>query len=153
LRPHLPTQGVNVVTHSQFRLFDASLPFIGRLLIAAIFLISGAGKIAMPAATIGAIASVGLPFPQLGLVIVVFVELAGGIALILGYRARLAAAMLAAFCIATAVLFHSNVADQNQLVHFLKNIAMTGGLLQVVAFGAGRFGLDARTPPLPAAAL
>ena len=64
--------------------------------------------------------------------------------MILGYRARLAAAMLAEFCIATAVLFHSNVADQNQLVHFLKNIAMTGGLLQVVAFGAGRFGLDAR---------
>jgi putative oxidoreductase len=52
--------------------------------------------------------------------------------------------MLAAVCIATAVLFHSNVADQNQLVHFLKNIAMTGGLLQVVAFGAERFGLDAR---------
>ena len=98
----------------------------------------------MPAATIGAIASVGLPFPQLGLVIAVFVELAGGIALILGYRTRLAAAMLAAYCIATAVLFHSNVADQNELVHFLKNIAMTGGLLQVVAFGAGRFGLDAR---------
>lgn len=46
--------------------------------------------------------------------------------------ASLAAAMLAAFCIATAVLFHSNVADQNQLVHFLKNVAMTGGLLQVV---------------------
>jgi putative oxidoreductase len=123
------------VPHSQFRLFDAALPFIGRLLIAAIFLISGAGKIAMPAATIGAIASVGLPFPQLGLVIAVFVELAGGIALILLSHAPRCR---------DAGRGHSNVADQNQLVHFLKNIAMTGGLLQVVAFGAERFGLDAR---------
>ena len=129
---------------SKSRLFDAVLPLIGRLLIVAIFLVSGAGKIAAPAAMIGYIASVGLPFPQLGLVIAVVVEIAGGAALLLGYRTRVAASMLAGYCVATAVLFHADFADQNQIVHFLKNIAMTGGLLQVVAFGAGGFSVDAR---------
>ena len=129
---------------SKSRLFDAVLPLIGRLLIVAIFLVSGAGKVAAPAAMIEYIASVGLPFPQLGLVIAVVVEIAGGAALLLGYRTRLAASMLAGYCVATAVLFHADFVDQNQIVHFLKNIAMTGGLLQIVAFGAGGFSLDER---------
>jgi putative oxidoreductase len=72
------------------------------------------------------------------------VEIVGGAALVLGYRARLAAAILAAFTVTAAVAFHSDLADQNQFVYFFKNIAMTGGLLQVVAFGAGSFSLDAR---------
>lgn len=123
---------------------STAVPLVGRILMAAIFLISGLGKIAAPAGTIGYIASAGLPFPQLGLAIAVFVEVLGGIALIAGYRTRIAAAVLAIFCAATAFSFHFNLADQNQFIHFLKNIAMVGGLLQVVAFGAGRFSLDAR---------
>ncbi|MCJ8158364.1 DoxX family protein [Sphingomonas sp. LaA6.9] len=116
----------------------------GRVALSAIFLISGLSKIADPAATIGYIQSVGLPVPQLGLAIAVLVEVAGGIALIAGYRTRLVAAALAAFSVAAAVGFHANLADQNQFIHFFKNIAMAGGLLQVAAFGAGRLSLDAR---------
>lgn len=123
---------------------STAVPLVGRILMAAIFLISGLGKIAAPAGTIGYIASAGLPFPQLGLAIAVFVEVVGGIALIAGYRTRIVAAVLAIFCVATAFSFHFNLTDQNQFIHFLKNIAMVGGLLQVVAFGAGRFSLDAR---------
>lgn len=122
----------------------AALPLLGRVLIAAIFLLSGVSKITAPAMMIGYIQSVGLPFPTLGLVIAVAVEIGGGALLVLGYRTRIVAAVLAIFSIATALAFHNNLADQNQFIHFFKNVAMAGGLLQVVAFGAGRFSLDAR---------
>lgn len=122
----------------------AALPLVGRILIAAIFLLSGISKITAPAMMIVYIQSVGLPFPTLALIIAILIEVGGGIALILGYRTRLVAAVMAAFSIATALAFHNNLADQNQFIHFFKNVAMAGGLLQVVAFGAGRFSLDAR---------
>ena len=64
--------------------------------------------------------------------------------LIVGYRTRLVALVVAVFTVGAAIGFHSNFADQNQLIHFLKNIAITGGLLQIVAFGAGAFSLDNR---------
>jgi putative oxidoreductase len=61
-----------------------------------------------------------------------------------GYQTRWAALILAVYCVLTALFFHNTFADQNQMINFLKNIAMTGGLLQVVSFGAGSFSLDAR---------
>ena len=117
---------------------------IGRVLIAAIFLLSGLSKLAAPNYTLGYIASVGLPLPWIGYAIAVAVEIGGGLALIAGYQARVAGGLLAAFSIATALAFHNHLADQNQFIHFFKNVAMAGGLLQVVGFGAGRFSLDAR---------
>ncbi len=116
----------------------------GRVLLAALFLFFGFGKAADPAGTIGYIGSVGLPFPPAAYAAGVALELGGGLALLLGYRARLAAAALAIFSVVTALAFHSDLADQNQLIHFFKNLALAGGLLQVAAFGAGRFSLDAR---------
>ena len=64
--------------------------------------------------------------------------------LLLGYKTRAIAAAMAVFTLATALGFHTNFADQNQMIHFLKNLMIMGGLLQVAAFGAGRFSLDAR---------
>jgi putative oxidoreductase len=72
----------------------------------------------------------------------VAIELIGGALLIVGLRIRAVAVGMAVFTLLTAVFFHRNFADQNQMIHFLKNIAITGGLLQVAAFGAGRFALD-----------
>lgn len=123
---------------------SASASLTGRVLLSAIFLLSGVSKISAPAGMIGYIESVGLPFPTLALAIAILVEVVGGIALILGYRTRLVAAGLAVFSVATALAFHNQLGDQNQFIHFFKNIAMAGGLLQVVAFGTGRFSLDAR---------
>lgn len=117
---------------------------VGRVLISAIFILSGLSKLGAPAMMIGYIGSVGLPFPQLALVVAIAIEVVGGIALIAGYRTRTVALLLAAFSVITALAFHSNLGDQNQFIHFFKNIAMAGGLLQVAAFGAGRFSLDAR---------
>ncbi|MDF2119506.1 DoxX family protein [Roseiarcaceae bacterium H3SJ34-1] len=118
------------------------LPALGRLLIAVIFIFAGFGKIAAPVATQGYIASTGLPFPLLGYLLAVLVEAGGGVLLLIGYQTRLVALVLALFSVATAVIFHNDFADQNMMIHFLKNIAMAGGLLQVVAFGAGGFSVD-----------
>ncbi|ASL28889.1 DoxX family protein [Azotobacter chroococcum] len=123
---------------------SASVSLAGRVLLSAIFVLSGISKVSAPAGMIGYIESVGLPFPTLALAIAILVEVVGGIALILGYRTRLVAAGLALFSVATALAFHNELADQSQFIHFFKNIAMAGGLLQVAAFGAGRFSLDAR---------
>jgi putative oxidoreductase len=79
----------------------------------------------------------------MGLAIAIAVEIVGGLALILGYRTRIVAAILAVFSLATAVFFHAQFGDQNQLIHFLKNVTLAGGFLQIVAFGGGRFSLDA----------
>ncbi|WP_394781944.1 DoxX family protein [Undibacterium sp.] len=122
------------------------VPFIGRLLMAAIFLLSGFGKLAAPAGTIGYIASSGLPFATLGFILAVAVEVGGGILLVLGYKTRIVASVLAVFTIVTGLAFHHAFGDQNQMIHFLKNLAMAGGFLQVAAFGAGAYSLDNRAP-------
>jgi putative oxidoreductase len=116
---------------------------LGRVLISAIFILSGISKLAAPAATIGYIEAVGLPFPQLAFAAAVVIEIAGGIALVVGFKTRWTAAILALFSVATALSFHVNFGDQNQFIHFFKNIAMAGGLLQIVAFGGGALSLDA----------
>ncbi|WP_211443039.1 DoxX family protein [Collimonas humicola] len=121
-----------------------SFPFIGRLMMAAIFLVSGAGKIAAPAMTIGYIGAMGLPFPTLGFAVAVAVEIGGGLLLAFGFQTRITALMLAVFSVVTGLVFHHAIGDQNQLFNLLKNIAMAGGLLQFMTFGPGAFSLDAR---------
>ena len=126
---------------------DGVAPYVatfGRLLLAAIFLISGLGKVTAAAGTIGYIAQAGLPAPTLAYAVALIVELGGGALLVLGYRTRLVAAALALFSLVTAFAFHASFGDQNQTIHFLKNIAIAGGLLQVVAFGAGSFSVDGK---------
>lgn len=120
------------------------LPLLGRALIGAPFILSGLGKLGAYTATVGYIASVGLPLPQLGWLIAIIVELGFGTLLVLGFRARVVASVLGAFAVATAVFFHRNFADQNQMINFLKNIMILGGLLQIVYFGAGPLSIDAR---------
>jgi putative oxidoreductase len=121
---------------------QAVLPAVGRILISLIFLLSGLSKLSAPAMTIGYIESVGLPFPTLAFGTALVVEIIGGAAFALGYQTRLVAAALAAFSVATAVSFHNDLADLNQFIHFFKNIAMAGGLLNVIAFGGGKFSVD-----------
>ncbi len=104
-------------------------PTVGRFLLAAIFLISGFGKLADPAGTIGYISAVGLPLPEVGYALAVILEIGGGLLLIAGYQTRLVALALAAFTLVAAIAFHSNFGDQNHFIHFLKNVAIVGGLL------------------------
>ena len=118
------------------------LPFVGRLMIGLPFAMSGLSKLAAYGATTGMISAAGLPFPPLAFAVAVAIELGGGVLLIAGYRVRFVAVAMAAFALATAVSFHNNFADQNQMIHFLKNVMMAGGLLQIVAFGAGALSVD-----------
>ena len=118
------------------------LPFAGRLLIGLPFAMSGLSKLAAYGPTTEMISAVGLPVPPLAFAVAVAVELGGGLLLIAGFRVRLIAIALTLFSLATAVSFHSNFADQNQMIHFLKNIMIAGGLLQIVAFGAGALSVD-----------
>jgi putative oxidoreductase len=121
------------------------LPLLGRILIGAPFVMSGLGKLAAYGATVGYIAAMGLPLPPLAFVIAVLTELGGGVLLMSGYRARVVSLAMAVFCVVTAIFFHHNFTDQNQMIHFLKNVMMAGGLLQITWFGAGAFSLDARS--------
>jgi putative oxidoreductase len=121
------------------------LPLLGRILIGAPFVMSGLGKLGSYAATVGFIAAVGLPVPPLAFIVAVLTELGGGLLLLSGYRARVVSLAMAVFCVVTAIFFHHNFADQNQMIHFLKNVMMAGGLLQIAYFGAGAFSLDARS--------
>jgi putative oxidoreductase len=114
----------------------------GRLALSLIFILSGLGKLAALGATKAYIQSKDLPLPDLAMFGAIAIEVLGGLALAVGLRTRLSALMLAGFSILTAMVFHSPFADQNQMIHFLKNIAVAGGLLQVAAFGAPAFSLD-----------
>jgi putative oxidoreductase len=121
------------------------VPFAGRLLIGLPFTMSGLSKLAAIGPTTDMIRAAGLPLPPLALALSVTVEVGGGLLLVAGFQTRIVAAVLALFSLATAFSFHSNFADQNQMIHFLKNVMMAGGLLQIVAFGAGALSIDNRT--------
>lgn len=114
----------------------------GRVLIAAIFVISGIGKIGAYEGTQAFMASMGVPGAMLPLVIAF--EIGAGLAVILGFQTRIAAFLLAGFSLVTAVLFHGNLGDQMQSILFWKNVAIAGGFLFVVANGAGAWSIDAR---------
>ena len=120
------------------------VPAVGRLMISTLFLLAGLSKVTAPAATIGYIQSVGLPLPSVAFALAAFTELVGGTLLLLGYRTRIVAGLLFVFTLATAAFFHNHLGDQNQFIHFFKNVAIAGGLLNVMAFGGGRVSLDAR---------
>jgi putative oxidoreductase len=142
-----PNRRSSIMSHPPTTAFAGASPYLallGRLLLAVIFLLSGYGKLTAASGTIAYIESAGLPAPTLAYAVALVVELVGGLLLVVGFQTRLAALVLALFTVAAAFGFHSNFADQNQTIHFLKNIAIAGGLLQVVAFGAGALSFDAR---------
>lgn len=126
-----------------------ALTLAARLLFVFLFLPAGISKLTGFAGTAGYIASVGLPLASLGAVIAIAVEVLGGLALLAGYRTRIAAVVLAAFTLAASVFFHaywSMPADQAavQQLLFNKNLAVVGGLLALAVSGAGQWSLDAR---------
>jgi len=112
---------------------------VGRLLLAALFIPAGYSKIGGYEGTQGYMEAMGVPGSLLPLVILA--ELAGGIALLVGFQTRLAALGLAVFTIIASFLFHS-APDQMQQIMFMKNIAVSGGLLLLFAYGSGAYSVD-----------
>jgi len=121
------------------KLQELSAP-IGRILLSMIFIFSGFTKITGYAATQGYMESMGVPGMLLPLVIAV--ELLGGIAILLGFKARLVAILMAGFSIVSALLFHQFWIDESQMNPFMKNIAMAGGFLMIFAHGPGAYSID-----------
>ncbi|WCM28611.1 DoxX family protein [Sphingomonas sp. QA11] len=119
---------------------ELALP-VGRALIVALFLWSGLRKLGHPDAVIAMIGR-SLPYPTLGFGISIACELGVGTLLLLGYRTRAMAVLLALFTLATAIAFHSDFGDRDALTNFLKNLSILGGLLHVVVAGGGRFSID-----------
>ncbi|HTW28396.1 MAG TPA: DoxX family protein [Acetobacteraceae bacterium] len=122
---------------------DRWLTLVGRILLAWIFVMAGFGKLMSPGATIGYFGSIGLPVPVAAYAVALFVEILVGLALLVGYQTRVSALILAVWCILTAITAHSNFANRDMMIHFMKNFAMAGGLLFVAAHGAGAISLDA----------
>ncbi|MGD8559694.1 MAG: DoxX family protein [Gammaproteobacteria bacterium] len=114
-------------------------PF-ARLFMGHIFLLAGINKISGYAGTQGYMESMGVPGELLPLVIIL--EIAGGLAIILGWQVKWSALALAGFTIVSALIFHSNLADQMQMIMFMKNWAIAGGLLLLAVHGAGHFSID-----------
>jgi putative oxidoreductase len=122
-------------------------PVVGRFLLALIFLLSGIGKIGGFAGTAAGIASKGLPMPEVLAALSIVIEIGGAAMLILGWRARWGALAIFLWMIPVTLLFHGFWAvppEQYQLqqIMFMKNLAIMGGLLYVMAFGAGSYSLD-----------
>ena len=120
---------------------DLAAP-VGRILLALMFLLAGLNKISGYAGMQGYMESMGVPGALLPLVIAL--EVLGGITLMLGWHTRLTAFLLAGFTLLATLIFHSNLGDQTQMLFFMKNLAITGGLLLVVALGAGPYSIDKR---------
>ena len=120
-----------------------AIVLVARILMAHIFLLAGIGKLgAGYAATQGYMDAMGAPSVLLPLVILL--EIGGGLALVAGLFTRWAALALAAFCIVGALIFHRNFGDQMQMIMFMKNFAMAGGLLMLYVHGAGAYSIDAK---------
>ncbi|MCH9799883.1 MAG: DoxX family protein [Betaproteobacteria bacterium] len=113
---------------------------LGRLMLALIFILAGVGKVTDLAGTSAYMEAMGVPSALLWPTILL--EILGGIAIAIGYKTALAALGLALFSIAAAVLFHSDFSDKMQMILFLKNIAMAGGLLILATSGATAYSLD-----------
>jgi putative oxidoreductase len=114
----------------------------GRFFLSLIFVLSGIGKIGTYSATQGYMESVGVPGLLLPAVIVL--EVVGGLAVMLGWKTRIAAFLLAGFSLLSAIMFHADFGDQLQSIMFLKNLSLAGGFLILVAFGPGTWSIDQR---------
>lgn len=124
---------------------DKFLIIAARLLMAQLFIISGISKIAAFAGTEGYFVTVGLPMPGVLVPLVILVELVGGLALLFGFKTRWVATLLALFTVVSALVAHRNFGDQSQMIHFMKNLAIAGGLLLFVRYGAGQPSMDDKT--------
>lgn len=119
------------------------LALLGRLMLSLLFVWGGYGKLLAAAGTQAYIAKAGLPLPELAWAAAVFVELVVGLALLFGLFTRLCGAVLAVWCLVTALIFHSDIGSREMTIQLLKNVGIAGGMLYVMVLGGGAYSLDA----------
>jgi len=142
--PSLPAQGLSASVSINKRnvALANSAEVSGRFLLALLFLLSGLGKLGAYAGTAAYMSAAGIPGALLPAVIAI--EIFGSLAIVLGWKTRVAALLLAGFSVLTAFAFHNNLADQTQMIMFFKNLSIAGGLLLLATNGAGRWSLERR---------
>lgn len=131
-----------ILTINESSVLAKSGDLIARAFLVALFFLAGTSKISGYDATAGWMEAMGVPGALLPLVI--FAEIGGAIALLIGYQVRLASLALALFTLASAVIFHNNLGDQTQFLMFFKNVSIAGGFLLLTLNGANGFSLDAK---------
>jgi len=139
--PHVSTPGLSASVSLRERVVNGA-EIAGRFLLGLLFLLSGLGKLGAYGATAAYMSAAGVPGALLPAVIAT--EVFGALAIVLGWKTRVAALLLAGFSLLTAVTFHNNLADQTQMIMFFKNLSIAGGFLLLVANGAGPLSLDRR---------
>lgn len=117
-------------------------PLVARILLSAIFIKSGIDKIMDPAGTQAYMQQYGMPFAGMILIPTILVLLMGGLSVLLGYKARLGALLLVGFLIPASLIFHTDFSQKIQVIQFMKNLGLMGGLLMVFAYGPGHLSLD-----------
>lgn len=130
--------------------FERFAPLVGRILLAQIFIASGLNKISGWEQTAGYMASKDMPMVSLFLFVAIVLEVGGGISILLGFKAKIGAIALAIFLIPVSLIFHNfwaleGMNQQIQMVMFMKNLAIMGGLIILAAFGAGSYSIDSKT--------
>ena len=116
------------------------LDLVGRIFISLIFLLSGINKIGNYEGTVGWMESIGMP--GILLIPAIILEIVAPMLIMIGYKVKISATLLSVFCVATAIIFHSDFSDQMQFISFMKNIGLAGGFLFIVVNGAKDFSLD-----------
>jgi putative oxidoreductase len=120
------------------------LPPLGRLLMSSLFIWDGVRQLLSPSVFAQYFASVHVPLPNVAIWLSIPIHLLAGMALLVGFKTRWAAALLAVLSVATAFGVHLPIGDQDNMIHFYKNLVMTGGFLYVIAFGAGTVSIDGK---------
>ena len=118
-----------------------------RLLMASLFVWDGVLQLQNPSATAQYFTSVHVPVPGVAVWVSVAIHLLAGLALLVGFKARWAAGVLALLCLATAFGVHLPIGDLDNMTHFYKNLVMAGGFIYVVAYGAGSLSIDREAAP------
>jgi putative oxidoreductase len=129
---------------------NSAVPLIGRVLFSVLFLVSGFFKVAGYSQMVGYATAKGVPMAGVGVAIAAVLELVGGLAILTGFQTRVVASILFLYIIPATYFFHNfwtmtGMERQNNMAHFLKNLAIMGGLLILAANGPGRYSLDARS--------
>jgi putative oxidoreductase len=141
--PNASAPGLSDSVNSRNATLTSTAEVAGRFLLALLFLLSGLGKIGAYGATAAYMSAAGVP--AILLPVVIATEVLGSLAIVLGWKTRVAAFLLAGFSLLTAITFHNNLADQTQMVMFFKNLSIAGGFLLLVANGPGPLSLDRRS--------
>ena len=141
--PNVSAPGLSDSVNKRNATLASTAEVVGRFLLSLLFLLSGLGKLGAYGSTAAYMSATGVPGALLPAVIAT--EVFGALAIVLGWKTRVAAFLLAGFSLLTAVTFHNNLADQTQMIMFFKNLSITGGFLLLVANGAGPLSLDRRS--------